>query len=189
MSYFEIVLIALSLCFDTLAISMIGGACMNCLCFWKRLKILFFFAFFQGGLTFAGWLLGSTVSQYVEKFDHWVAFGLLAYIGGKMIAESLSKKEEGEKVDLLKTGSLIVASIATSIDAFAVGISFSMLGDFNLSKISLSTLIIALITALAAAVGLRGGEKLGSVLGKKCDFVGGIVLVTIGIKILLEHLV
>lgn len=188
MSFLEIVLIAVSLCFDTLAVSMIGGACMNCLCFWKRFKILFFFAFFQGGLTFAGWLLGSTVSQYVEKFDHWVAFALLAYIGGKMIVESLSGKEDSKKVDLLDTWSLIVASVATSIDAFAVGISFAMTGGFDLLKITWSVLVIALVTALAASVGLRGGEKLGSVLGNKCDFIGGLVLVAIGVKILLEHL-
>jgi len=188
MSFFEIVLIAVSLCFDTLAVSMIGGACITGFTFWKRAKIMLFFALFQGGLTFFGWLLGSTVSQYVEKFDHWVAFGLLAYIGGKMIVESLSKNDSAEKVDLLKTGSLVVASVATSIDAFAVGISFAMTGGFNWLKISWSTLVIAAVTAAAAAVGLRGGQKLGSVLGKKCDFVGGLVLVAIGVKILLEHL-
>lgn len=188
MSFFEIFLIAVSLCFDTLAVSIVGGACVKSMSLWNRWKIMLFMAMFQGGLAFAGWLLGSTVSGYVGKFDHWVAFGLLAFIGGKMIADSLRPDEGSEPVDLLKTGSLVVASVATSIDALAVGISFAMTGGFGCGKILWSTAVIATVTALASDMGLRGGRRLGDRLGHKCDIIGGIVLVLIGIKILIEHL-
>ena len=188
MSFIEIVLIAVALCFDTLAVSIVGGACIKGLSSWNRWKIMLFMAMFQSGLTFAGWLLGSTVSGYVGKFDHWVAFGLLAFIGGKMIADSLHPDYGSEPVDLLKTGSLVVASVATSIDALAVGISFAMTGGFGWGKILWSTAVIAAVTALASDIGLRGGRRLGERLGRKCDILGGIVLILIGIKILLEHL-
>lgn len=187
MSLLEIFLIAVGLCFDTLAISLIGGACMKDVSLAKRLKVLFFFAFFQGGLTFLGWALGSTVNQYIEKYDHWVAFLLLAWIGGNMIVESFKKGEEQESVDLLNTGKLVLSSVATSIDAFAVGISFAMI-QMKLSAILEATLVIALVTAAAAEVGLRGGKKLGELIGSKCDLLGGLILIGIGVKILIEHL-
>jgi len=95
MSFFEVFLIAVGLCFDTLAVSLVGGACLGDINIWKRAKILLSFALFQAGFTFIGWLLGSTVSQYIERFDHWVAFLLLAYIGGKMIIESFYEKRRG----------------------------------------------------------------------------------------------
>lgn len=140
----------------------------------------------QGGFTFIGWALGTGVSQYIERYDHWVAFALLAYIGGKMIIESFSKKQD-ERVDLLNTKQLVIASIATSIDALAVGISLAMVG-LAIGRILYSVLIIAIVTALAAEIGLRGGAKLGKVLGKKADLIGGIILFAIGVKILVEHL-
>jgi len=202
MSFLEILLIAVGLCFDTLAVSMVGGACISCIDIWKRAKILLCFAFFQGGLTFAGWVLGSSFSAYISAYDHWVAFLLLLYIGGKMVVDSLKKDETTDvgtasgavggaskagEIDLLNTRTLVLSSIATSIDAAAVGISFACL-SFSWKDIISSCLVIAVVTALAAYVGLAGGEKLGKVLGKKCDFLGGLILVSIGVKILLEHL-
>jgi len=188
MTLVEIFLIAVGLCFDTLAISLIGGACMKNVDIWKRAKVLFFFAFFQGGLTFLGWALGTTVNQYIEKYDHWVAFLLLLYIGGKMVADSFKKDEEQEDVDLLNTGKLVLSSVATSIDAFAVGISFAMI-QMTTAKIVEATLVIALVTAAAAEIGLRGGKKLGEIIGSKCNLIGGLILIAIGVKILLEHTV
>lgn len=186
MSFIEILLIAVGLCFDTLAVSLVGGACLGDANVWKRAGIVLSFALFQAGFTFIGWLLGSTVSQYIEAFDHWVAFILLAYIGGKMVVEAFSKDEE-KPVNLLDTGKLVVASIATSIDALAVGISFAML-HMPMREILFSVLVIGLVTALAAFIGLRGGERLGRLLGKKCNLIGGLILIGIGLKILLEHL-
>lgn len=186
MTFLEIILLAVGLCFDTLAVSLIGGACISKVTIWKRAKILLSFALFQGGFTFIGWALGTGVSQYIERYDHWVAFALLAYIGGKMIIESFSKKQD-ERVDLLNTKQLVIASIATSIDALAVGISLAMVG-LAIGRILYSVLIIAIVTALAAEIGLRGGAKLGKVLVKKADLIGGIILLAIGVKILVEHL-
>lgn len=187
MTFIEVFLISVGLCFDTLAVSLVGGACVGDIKLWKRAKIVLSFALFQAGFTFLGWLLGSTVSQYIERFDHWAAFLLLAYIGGRMIAGSFSKREEQERVDLLDTKRLVVASIATSIDALAVGISFAML-SFSWAEIAVTVLIVGSVTALAAAVGIRGGEKLCRIIGRKCDLIGGVILVAIGVKILLEHL-
>ncbi|MDD2595567.1 MAG: manganese efflux pump MntP family protein [Bacteroidales bacterium] len=188
MSFLEIVLLAVGLSFDTLAVSLAGGACISKIDFWRRVKILISFALFQAGFTFVGWGLGSSVSQYIDKYDHWVAFILLAYIGGKMVIDSFRSSCNEDSVDLLNTKKLVLASIATSIDALAVGISLSML-QMSLSRILYSLLIIGFITALASEIGLRGGAKLGKCIGPKSNLIGGIILLAIGIKILIEHLV
>ena len=187
MSILEIFLLAVSLCFDTLAVSIVGGACIGDINVWKRAKILLSFALFQAGFTFVGWMLGSSVSQYIEKFDHWVAFALLFYIGGKMIFDALRGGGDSEKVDLLDTRKLVVSSVATSIDALAVGISLAMI-DLSSGRVALTVAVIGIVTALAAETGLRGGEKLGRLLGSKCNLLGGLILVALGTKILLEHL-
>lgn len=188
MTFIEILLIAVSLCFDTLAVSLVGGACIKGCSLAGKVKICLFFALFQGGFTFLGWLLGATVSSYVESFDHWVAFALLAWIGGKMVKDSFGSEKRESEVNLLDTPSLCLASAATSIDAFAVGISFAMSGGFTLTGISFSCGLIAAVTALSAAVGLGGGSRIGALMGPKCNLAGGLVLIAIGIKILLEHL-
>ena len=125
MSYIELFLLAAGLCFDTFAVSLTGGICTRgSLCVRQILKIILCFAFFQAGLSFAGWLL---VSDYISKVDHWVAFVLLGYIGAKMIVEGCSKEEEAvSKSSLLNPRQLVLLSIATSIDAVAVGISLAL---------------------------------------------------------------
>ena len=187
MTFFEILLIAIGLCFDTLAVSMVGGACMGKTGLGKRLSIIGSFALFQGGFTFIGWALGSTFSHYIERYDHWVAFALLAYIGGEMIINALLNREEKSDVDLLKPGKLIISSMATSIDALAVGISFAML-QMTCGRAAWASLIIAAVTALAAALGLAGGKRVGSFAGRWTNLLGGVILLALGIKILLEHL-
>lgn len=187
MTFVEVFLLAVSLCFDTLAVSIVGGACLGRLTFGKVAKILIFMALFQGGFTFIGWALGASVEQYIARFDHWVAFGLLAFIGGRMIVEAFSKKEEEKSVDLLSTGHLILASVATSIDALAVGISLAMVG-IGIGRMAYYCAVIALVTAVAAAIGLFGGDRLGKRLGSRINLLGGLILIGIGIKILVEHL-
>lgn len=189
MTWIEIFLIAVSLCFDTLTVSLIGGACISGIDWKKVAGIAFSFAFFQGGLTFAGWLLGASVDSYIARYDHWVAFALLAFIGGRMVKESFSGKESASSVNLLNAGSLILASIATSIDAFAVGISFAMSGDFTIGRIAGAVATIAAVTAAAAVAGLCGGRRIGNLLGPRCNLVGGCVLIAIGIRILIGHLI
>lgn len=192
MSYTELFLLAVGLCFDTFAVSLSGGMCLNCkLKVFQTLKILFFFAFFQAGFTFIGWFLGNSVKEYIENFDHWIAFVLLLYIGGKMVYEGLSKKgddADSKKINLLNTWQLTLFSVATSIDALAVGISLAMLRLSNL-KIGVGLSMIFVVTALAALAGLFGGKSVGNKFGKRSECVGGIILIAIGVKILIEHLV
>ena len=187
MSFVEVFLLAVSLCFDTLAVSMVGGACMGRMTFGKVVKILLFMALFQGGFTFIGWALGASVEPYIRRFDHWVAFGLLAFIGGKMIVDTFPANKEEKPVDLLSTGKLILASAATSIDALAVGISLAIVGT-ACGRMLYYCAVIALVTAVAAAIGLFGGERIGRRAGRGINWAGGLILIGIGIKILAEHL-
>lgn len=187
MSFWMVLVIAVSLCFDTLAVSMVGGACTSGRNRSKDLLIMASFAFFQGGFALLGWVLGHSVLELISRFDHWIAFILLAWIGIKMVVEALRPGSEESGPDLLSPGSLIMASIATSIDALAVGISFAMM-EMTFATILLDSLLIAAVTAIAAAIGLYGGKRLGDKFGRRCNLIGGIVLFLIGLKILLEHL-
>lgn len=192
MTYIELFLLAIGLCFDTFAVSLTGGICLNVRLKWlQTVKIFSFFALFQAGFAFIGWLLGYSVSTYIEKYDHWIAFLLLLYIGGKMVFEGLSKEKEGEecgknKINLLDTKQLSLLSIATSIDALAVGISLAMI-NLDKVKVGVGLTMIFAVTALASLVGLLSGNRLGSRFGKKSELVGGVILIAIGVKILLEH--
>lgn len=196
MSYFELILIGVSLCFDTFAVSLSGGICMEIrLNVWQTIKIIMTFALFQMGLTLAGWLLGAGFYNYIERVDHWVAFGLLAYIGGGMIIGSLKGKRgdsceecSSSRTNLLNTKNLCLLAVATSIDALAVGISLAMV---HLSAVKIISVMasVFLFTALASYIGLNGGRNMGDKMGKKPELIGGIILVAIGVKILLEHLV
>ena len=187
MNFVEVFLLAVSLCFDTLAVSLVGGACMGRLTFGKVAKILLFMALFQGGFTFIGWALGASVEQYISRFDHWVAFGLLAFIGGKMIVDAFSVQKKEKPVDLLSTGKLIIASAATSIDALAVGISLAMVGT-GIGRMAYYCTVIAAVTAIAAAIGLLGGDRIARRIGRGINLIGGLILIGIGFKILIEHL-
>ena len=196
MSYVELLLLGISLCFDTFAVSLTGGICMGIkLNIWQTLKIILTFALFQMGLTMVGWLLGTGVYVYIERIDHWIAFGLLIYIGGGMLLEGFRGKEESEcqecgksKTNLLNPKTLCVLAVATSIDALAVGISLAMVSLTSL-KLIVGMVSIFIFTALASYVGLNGGRAMGDRLGSKPEMVGGLILVAIGVKILLEHLV
>ncbi len=196
MSYVELLLLGISLCFDTFAVSLTGGICMGIkLNIWQTLKIILTFALFQMGLTMVGWLLGTGFYVYIERIDHWIAFGLLIYIGGGMLLEGFRGKEESEcqecgksKTNLLNPKTLCVLAVATSIDALAVGISLAMV-SLSLLKLVIGMTSIFLFTALASYIGLNGGRAMGDRLGSKPELAGGLILVAIGVKILLEHLV
>ena len=165
MSYIELFLLAAGLCFDTFAVSLTGGICTRgSLCVRQILRIIFCFAVFQAGLTFAGWLLGYSVSDYISKVDHWVA---------KMIIEGCSKKEEEVSgTSLLNTKQLVLLSVATSIDAVAVGISLAMI-KLSFLKIGITTAMVLACTALASLAGLLGGRRLGAGIGRKSEILGG----------------
>lgn len=188
MSYFELFLLAAGLCFDTFAVSITGGLCLKVPLRWRQtLKIICCFGVFQAGFTLLGWGLGLSVSSFIERFDHWIAFLLLLYIGGNMVRESFSKDEDPASVDLLSTGKLCLLSVATSIDALAVGISLAMI-QLETVRAAVGFGMIFAVTALASLTGLKAGKAVGPGFGKRSEMAGGIILIAIGLKVLAEHL-
>jgi len=188
MSYIEIILLAVSLCFDTLAVSVVQGSCNRNMTRIQRLSIESTFGLVQGLSIVIGWLLGASFLGLIESFDHWVAFILLFLVGGKMIVDFFKSEEERKCLDILAFGPRILAAVATSIDALAVGISMAMIGGFGWAKIAGTFAIVVLVTAAASALGLGGGKVAARFIGKKSSLIGGIVLIAIGFKILVEHI-
>ena len=176
--------IALGLSFDTFAVSLSCGVVELKIRFRNAMRIAFTLALFQGAMPVLGYILGSSVSQYIGKFDHWVAFGLLMILGIRMVIEGLKKDDDREPVDFKRLPVLLTMAVGTSIDAFAVGISFAFLSV----KIWSAGLFIGIVTFLASMTAIRIGKSAGSRLGSRVEILGGIILAVIGIKILLEHL-
>ena len=187
MSFAELLLIAVSLSMDAFAVSIAKGLRMTRVNYRHAAVIALFFGVFQALMPLAGWYLGARFQSYIENFDHWIAFALLAFIGGKMFYEALHPKEEDRHSDgdALNLKELSVLAIATSIDALAVGITLALLQDTN---IGVSVSLIGLITFALSFVGVAVGNRLGAKYQKRAEIFGGLVLVLIGCKILLEHL-
>ena len=182
MSFYKTILIALALSMDAFAVAVAGGSALKPPLRGKAFKTGLFFGGFQALMPLAGWFAGSGLHAFVKGVDHWVAFALLSGVGGKMIYEAL---KGGEKTcDVCGTGPLFVLAVATSIDAFAVGLSLSFLGV----SIVLPALIIGLVTFTLSAAGIYIGAKAGHFFENKMEIAGGLVLVGLGAKILLEHL-
>ncbi len=177
--------IALGLSMDALAVSVANGFSIKRLKISHAAKIAFFFGLFQAIMPLVGWAAGVTLSAYTKEYDHWIAFGLLMFIGIKMIWESRSSQLNNARSNCLYLPTLILLSIATSIDALAVGVSFAMLD----LAIVMPVLLIGAVTFIVCFIGVEIGDKVGYLLGNKLQIVGGIVLILIGIKILIEHLV
>jgi len=181
--------IALGLSMDALAVSVANGFSIKRLKVRHAVQIAFFFGLFQAVMPVIGWTAGLTLTACIQQYDHWVAFGLLLVVGVKMIWESRSLEWDEEKNNCLYFPTLLLLSLATSIDALAVGMSFAML---NLG-IVVPVLIIGAVTFLVCFVGTEVGDKLGDrigpMLGNRLQLAGGIVLILIGIKILIEHIV
>ena len=150
--------------------------------FFKTLKMGFFFGFFQAIMFAIGWFAIQSFSRVISEVDHWIAFGLLLFIGGKMIYES--QKESESKVKPLSLSVLLFLSIATSIDSLGVGVSFSLLQ----TAITTPMIIIGLASFLFSIIGVLIGERFGHMVEKKIEIIGGIILIGIGIKILIDHL-
>ena len=183
MGCLEIILISIGLAMDAFAVSVCKGVQIRKLNYDKMIIVGLYFGSFQAIMPTIGYLLGTTFDDLVTQIDHWIAFVLLSFIGLKMIKETLKKDESNinEKLDL-KT--MLVLAIATSIDALAVGITFAFL---NVNLI-LSITIIGIITFLISIIGVKIGNKFGNKYEKKAEFVGGLILILLGFKILLEHL-
>ncbi len=201
MDILSIVLIAVGLSMDAFAVSVSNGIIIKDLKISHALKVALYFGVFQALMPLAGWLAGSQFKDYIVNIDHWIAFGLLTLIGGKMIREAFGEADDGaESVEdmcevaistqgtacenPLRMGRLLVLAVATSIDALAVGVSFAFL------RVSIvwSAVIIGLITFVICYAGVYIGNKFGGLLKKKAEIVGGLILIGIGLKILLEHM-
>lgn len=183
MGILEIILIGIGLAMDAFAVSICKGLSMKQMSWKKAIKISLYFSLFQAAMPAIGFLLGTTFSDTVERFDHWVAFILLLIIGINMIKDSFDNeiKKENDSTDA-KT--MILLAIATSIDALAVGITFS----FFEINIILALFIIGTITYILCNVGVKIGNKFGSKFQSQAQITGGVILILIGLKILLEHL-
>lgn len=184
MEYITIFLIAIGLSMDSFAVSITSGLILNKIDFRNATKIALSLAIFQALMPTIGWLIGIKIQVYIESFDHWIAFGLLLLIGLKMIIESLKDDESEKNFNPLNPKVLLMMSLATSIDALVVGISFA----FIEYKWFVSGFIIGATTYIISMLGILFGKKMGSRFGNKMEIVGGIILIFIGVRILLQHL-
>ena len=183
MGLLEIFFIGVGLAMDAFAVSVCKGLSMKMLDWKKAIIIALYFGIFQAGMPVIGYFLGSTFENLVTKVDHWIAFILLAAIGANMIKETFSNETEDEN-DNADFKTMIVLAIATSIDALAVGITFAFF-EINLL---LAILIIGVTTFAISLLGVKIGNKFGSKYESKAEIAGGVVLILMGLKILLEHL-
>lgn len=184
MSFLELLLIAVGLSMDAFAVSICKGLSTGGSQKRNALIIGVFFGGFQGFMPLIGWGLGTGFAPYITPWDHWIAFILLAIIGGRMVWGALHPDKEESSCEILKWKEVVLLAVATSIDALAVGITFAFLQVSILPAVSM----IALVTFGLSFMGVFIGNRCGSSLGKRAELVGGIVLVLIGLKILLEHL-
>ena len=184
MSLVTICLLAVGLGVDAFSVAIGIGAANNKKSWWPVLRLSIAFGLFQFVMPLVGWLTGLTVVNIIGGFDHWIAFVLLAFIGGKMIWEGLEKESNEEKEDQTRGWPLFLLSIATSIDALAVGFSFSVLK----TPIIFPSAIIGVVCFLMTGVGMIFGKGLARIFGRKVEIIGGLVLIAIGVKILIEHL-
>lgn len=185
-------LVALALSMDAFAVSVASGICVARLSFRHALRASVFFGAFQFAMPLAGWLLGSSLRAYIQGFDHWIALGLLGIVGGRMIIGSFGFKdpascsdEEKAKSDIRDLKTLAALSLATSIDALAVGISYSVLGAPILGPAA----AIGLVTFAVCMAGTEFGKRIGPRFERWAELVGGAALIGIGLEIALTHLI
>ena len=183
MNLISLFIIAVGLSMDAFAVAICKGLAMQKITLKKSLIVGLWFGGFQALMPALGYLLGSQFSTYITSIDHWIAFILLSIIGGNMIKEALSKEEEYTN-DSLAFKEMIILALATSIDALAVGVTFAFLNV----QIVPAVLFIGVITFTLSAIGVKIGNIFGCRYKSKAEFAGGIILIIMGIKILLEHL-
>jgi manganese efflux pump family protein len=183
MSFFEIFIIAVGLSMDCFAVSVSFGTCGKLA--WKDiLKMSAFFGIFQGMMPVIGWLIGSSFQSLIQVVDHWLAFGILGFIGLRMISQFFVHEEKRKPTDIRKTSVLLTLSVATSIDALATGISFG----FIRVNILEAALIITGVTFTVSVIGSRLGARSTFISARWAELIGGVVLIVIGTKILFDHL-
>ena len=188
MSVLDIFLLGVGLSMDAFAVAICKGLAMKKVNKKQMLLIALFFGGFQALMPLIGWLVGSTFAKKIAAFDHWIAFILLAIIGGNMVVDAIKEWKEEDKVEIVDPQidfkELTLLSIATSIDALACGVTFSFYEDFNIIK---AIAIIGVTTFVISAGGVYVGNIFGDKYKAKAQLVGGIILIFLGIKIILEH--
>ena len=186
--FIELFLLGIGLAMDAFAVSVCKGLGMRKLNKKQTLIIGLYFGGFQALMPLIGWLLGSQFQKYITRIDHWIAFILLGFIGGKMMIEAIREWNEEETVDVMDAPldhkNMLVLAVATSIDALAVGITFAFLDTPIIEAIT----IIGITTMIISIIGVVVGNFFGSRYKSKAEFIGGLILVLLGLKILLEHL-
>ena len=184
MDYLELILIAIGLSFDTFAVSVTAGVLRSRIRFFEAMRVAFIMALFQGVLPLLGYYAGSAFVETVKAYDHWIAFILLFSLGVRMIWNGLKEPEKNNNRDITKMAVLFTLAMGTSIDAFVVGIGFAFLEV----RILLASAIIGLVTFMASMTAIRLGKAAGPRLGSRSEVAGGVILIIIGTKILIEHL-
>lgn len=183
MGAIEILLISIGLAMDAFAVSVCKGLAMKKMSWKKAIIIGLYFGIFQAVMPVIGYFLGTTFERFITYVDHWVAFILLVGIGINMVKEAFDKESENRN-DNVDMKTMLVLSIATSIDALAIGITFACLKI----HIVMPVITIGLITFIISVIGVKIGNQFGDKYGKKAEIMGGVILILLGIKILLEHL-
>ena len=184
MGFWELVFLAVALAMDAFAVSVTNGMCLKKCGLKETLSMALTFGFFQAIMPLMGFWGGSFFYEEIKAVDHWIAFVLLLLIGGNMIREALSKEEETAN-DSFSFKTMIVLAVATSIDALAIGITFGLLPDVTIVA---AVSFIGVITFILSALGLKIGNIFGLKYKSKAELAGGVILILIGTKILLEHL-
>lgn len=184
MTFLSILVIAVGLGMDAFSVAIGVGATARIISCSNVFRLSFHFGLFQVLMPIVGWFVGVSLVNIIGGYDHWIAFGLLAFVGGKMIVESLNEDAKIHTADPTKGLTLIILSVATSIDALAVGLSFAVLKI----PILYPSIIIGVVAFVMTATGMVFGEKLGKIVGKRVEILGGLILIGIGVKIVIDHM-
>jgi manganese efflux pump family protein len=184
MDWISVVFVSFALAMDAFAVAVVAGASLDALTARRVFRLAFHFGLFQAMMPILGWLAGSTIHDRISAFDHWVAFGLLALIGVRMIIGAWREESHHRKADPTTGWHMVLLSVATSVDALAVGLSLAVLGN----AIAIPSLVIGVITAGMTAAGMKLGRRIGEQWGPRIEAAGGIALIVIGAKIVADHL-
>lgn len=189
-STFDLLLLSVALAMDCFTVSLMSGVMLRRALTAAILRMALLFGVFQAAMPLAGWLGTAHFSQYLEAVDHWIAFGLLAFIGGKMIWESLADDDSEPSFNPLHLRTQLLLAVATSIDALAVGISMACLGYNHITTLTLPLVMIGATSVVMSIAGYWLGVRFGRIVARriKPELIGGLVLVFIGIKVLLSHI-
>jgi putative Mn2+ efflux pump MntP len=182
--FLSTLLVGAGLAMDCFAVAVGSGMAGKPVARRHMLRAAAFFGLFQSGMLALGWAAALSIERFISTFDHWVAFGLLAFVGARAIWGARSADSDDGAIDVSRGGSLLLLSVATSIDALAVGLGLALAR----SNVVVTSLVVGVVTFIIASVGFYAGRKTGAVLGRPAKLVGGLILIGIGARILIDHM-